>query len=121
VSVLDLPPLFRTAIGFDHVACLPNAVAASRDATYPFYDTEKPSRDYEPQSPYATAMRLITEHGAKAEDYAAAEMANWQAVGDGDSYANWGEIYDAVAKLRGSEIGMRSVRPGRSSSASSPR
>jgi molecular chaperone IbpA len=41
VTVFDLSPLFRTAIGFDRVASMLDAAAASRDASYPPYDIEK--------------------------------------------------------------------------------
>ncbi len=41
MTVFDLSPLFRTAIGFDRVASMLNAAAASGDASYPPYDIEK--------------------------------------------------------------------------------
>ena len=54
----------------------------------------------DPRSPYTPARLLIARHAGRAEDYAAAEMAHAQAVGDADSYDSWAEIHDAVAVLQ---------------------
>src|SRR5690348_5446759 len=41
MTVFDLSPMLRTAIGFDRVASMLDAAAASGDASYPPYDIEK--------------------------------------------------------------------------------
>ena len=56
----------------------------------------------DPRNPYTTARLLISRHAEAAGDYAAAEMAYAQAVGDADDYDCWAEIYDAVAVLQAS-------------------
>jgi hypothetical protein len=54
----------------------------------------------DPQNPYTTARLLIARHAETAGDYAAAEMAHAQGVGDAGDYDCWAEIYDAVAVLQ---------------------
>jgi hypothetical protein len=56
----------------------------------------------DPRNPYTTARLLIARHAEAAGDYAAAEMAHAQAVGDAGDYDCWAEIYDAVAVLQAS-------------------
>jgi hypothetical protein len=61
-----------------------------------------------PDSPYATASLLIRQHGDKAADVAEAEMDALQASGDGDAYAIWGNIYDAIDELQApTQISLR--------------
>ena len=48
------------------------------------------------------ARLLIARHAETAGNYAAAEMAHAQAVGDAGDYDCWAEIYDAVAVLQAS-------------------
>jgi hypothetical protein len=55
---------------------------------------------YRPDNPYATAERLIAQHGNSAAGRAMQEMNDCQASGDGDCYRDWGRIYDAVAELQ---------------------
>jgi hypothetical protein len=54
----------------------------------------------DPRNPYTTARLLIARHAEAAGDYAAAEMAHAQAVGDAGDYDCWAEIYDAIAVLQ---------------------
>jgi molecular chaperone IbpA len=44
MTVFDLSPLFRTAIGFDRVASMLDAAGASGDASYPPYNIKKTGR-----------------------------------------------------------------------------
>jgi hypothetical protein len=56
----------------------------------------------DPRNPYTTARLLIARHAQAAGEYAAAEMAHAQAVGDSGDYDCWAEICDAVAVLQAS-------------------
>ncbi len=63
-------------------------VTAHSEATYP------------PYSPHCAAQVLLERHGERAVVYAAKELADCQASGDGDGYAEWGEISDAIEELQ---------------------
>jgi len=43
---------------------------------------------------------LLERHGARAVVHVAKELADCQASGDGDGYAEWGEIADAIEDLQ---------------------
>jgi molecular chaperone IbpA len=45
MNTLNLTPLFRTAIGFDRLARLMDAAAATADVSYPPYNIEKTGED----------------------------------------------------------------------------
>jgi molecular chaperone IbpA len=45
MNTLNFAPLFRTAIGFDRLASLADAAAASADVSYPPYNIEKTGDD----------------------------------------------------------------------------
>jgi molecular chaperone IbpA len=45
MTTLNFAPLFRTAIGFDRLASLADAAAASADVSYPPYNIEKTGED----------------------------------------------------------------------------
>jgi molecular chaperone IbpA len=45
MNTLNFAPLFRTAIGFDRLASLADAAAASADVAYPPYNIEKTGED----------------------------------------------------------------------------
>ena len=53
-----------------------------------------------PHSPCYSARVLLERHGARATVYAAKELADCQASGDGDGYAEWGEIADAIEDIQ---------------------
>src|SRR5208283_3998130 len=53
-----------------------------------------------PHSPYYSARLLLERHGARAVVHVAKELADCQASGDGDGYAEWGEIADAIEDLQ---------------------
>lgn len=70
----------------------PPAAAVHGEASYP------------PHSPHCSARLLLERHGARAVVHAAKELADCQACGDGDGYAEWGEIADAIEYLQGHRV-----------------
>jgi hypothetical protein len=61
--------------------------------------TRRPGAWIDPQDPDWTARLMIDQYAGRAEDHATAEMAHAQEVGDGDGYAGWWAIRDAIAAL----------------------
>jgi hypothetical protein len=55
---------------------------------------------YPPFSPYHAAQLLLERHGERAGVYVAKELADCQASGDGEGYAEWGEISDAIEDVQ---------------------
>ena len=73
-------------------------VATSEDGR--FSAAVHSAASWPPHSPYYSARLLLERHGARAIVHAAKELADCQASGDGDGYAEWGEIADAIEDLQ---------------------
>ncbi len=70
----------------------------SKEAHHPV--TPHNETSYPSYNPYHAAQLLLERHGERAVAYAAKELADCQASGDGDGYAEWGEISDAVEAVQ---------------------